>query len=173
MTTSAKLADVKFNLRDPSHFLATGFGSGLLRPAPGTWGTLLAGVPVYLLLVQLSALYFWLAIAAVILLGCVVCEKTERDIGVHDHSAIVWDEVAGYLVTMCLMTNPHWIWMLLGFILFRFFDIVKPFPVRQIDRAIGGGIGVMLDDVVAGVFALASLYAAQQLYIAYVFKFHL
>ena len=165
--SNKKLADVRFDLKKPWHFFATGFGSGLIKPAPGTWGTLLAGVPVYLLLVQLPALYFWVSIAFVCIIGVWFCHKTEQDIGVHDHSSIVWDEVAGYLVTMSIITTPHWVWMLVGFCLFRFFDIVKPFPVKQVDRTLGGGLGVMLDDIVAGLFALVSLYAVQQAYTYY------
>ncbi len=165
--TSNKLSDVQFNLKDPHHFLATGFGSGLIKPAPGTWGTLLAGVPVYYLISQLPDLYFWISIAVITILGIWFCEKTERDIGVHDHSSIVWDEVAGYAVTMAIVPNFHWIWALVGFVLFRFFDIVKPFPVRQVDKALGGGLGVMLDDIFAGLFAMASLYGVQQGYLYY------
>ena len=167
MTTSTKLSAVSFNLKDPCHFFATGFGSGLIKPAPGTWGTLLAGVPVYFLLSQLPQLYFWLSIVIVCVAGVIFCEKTERDIGVHDHSSLVWDEVAGYLITMSIVPNFHWIWACVGFLLFRFFDIVKPFPVKQVDQLVGGGLGVMLDDVVAGLFALAALYGCQQGYLYY------
>lgn len=170
MTTSDKLSDVKFNLKDPCHFFATGFGSGLIKPAPGTWGTLLAGVPVYYLLSHLPQIYFWISIVVVCVIGVWFCEKTERDIGVHDHSSLVWDEVAGYLITMSMVAQFHWIWAAVGFVLFRFFDIVKPFPVKQVDQLVGGGLGVMLDDVVAGLFALAALYGVQQAYLYYVLE---
>lgn len=171
MTTSnPKLADVQFNLKHPAHFIATGFGSGLLKPAPGTWGTLLAGVPIYCILVRLPDVYFWASIVLVTLLGFWACHKCEKDIGVHDHSSIVWDEVAGYLVTMALVTNFHWIWAAVGFAWFRFFDIVKPVPIKQVDQAIGGGVGVMLDDVVAGFYAMGMVYLSQRFYLEYILE---
>jgi len=168
MTTSNnKTSDVQFNLKNPHHFLATGFGSGLIKPAPGTWGTLLAGVPVYIVLAQLPKEGFWLATALVCIFGVWFCQQTENDIGVHDHSSIVWDEVAGFLITMSLTPHTHWIWIVTGFVLFRFFDIVKPFPVKQTDQLVGGGLGVMLDDIVAGAYAMAALYGVQQGYLYY------
>lgn len=137
--------------RNPVHFLAFGFGSGAAPFAPGTFGTL-AAVPLYLLLDFLPLSYYLLALIVTFALGIYLCDKTARDIGVHDHGGIVWDEFVGYWVTM-LVAPQGWMWIVLGFVLFRFFDIVKPFPIGWLDKQIGGGLGIMVDDVVAGSFA--------------------
>ena len=89
-------------------------------------------------------------------LGVWICDRTARDLGVHDHPAIVWDEVIGYFVTM-ITAPPGWVWIVAGFALFRLFDILKPWPIRWIDRHVHGGVGIMLDDVLAGVFAWLSM----------------
>lgn len=144
--------------RDPVHFLAFGFGSGLIRPAPGTWGTL-AAVPLYLLLAPLP---WWGYLAAVLLamwLGVWLCGESARRLGVHDHPGIVWDEFVGLWITL-LAAPAGWPWLVLGFVLFRFFDAVKPWPIRWFDRQVHGGLGIMLDDVVAGLFSLAGLQLA-------------
>ncbi|KTD13388.1 phosphatidylglycerophosphatase A [Legionella jamestowniensis] len=135
--------------QDPIYFIAFGFGSGLMPFAPGTWGTL-AAIPVYLLLAgQPLAVYFTVTVLA-FALGVWVSEKVSRDLGVHDYSGIVWDEVVGYLLTMIMA--PQGIgWMVTGFILFRIFDIWKPQPIRFIDRHVRGGVGIMLDDVLAAI----------------------
>ncbi|AMP91754.1 phosphatidylglycerophosphatase A family protein [Legionella pneumophila] len=135
--------------QDPIYFIAFGFGSGLMSIAPGTWGTL-AAVPLYLLMINAhwSVYLLWTALAFV--LGVWVSDKVTEDLGVHDYKGIVWDEVVGYLLTMFLA--PKGIsWMLTGFILFRIFDIWKPQPIRAIDQKVQGGLGIMLDDVLAAV----------------------
>lgn len=137
--------------RNPVHFLAFGFGSGAAPFAPGTFGTL-AAVPLYLLLDLLPLGYYLLALIVSFALGVYLCDKTAKDIGVHDHGGIVWDEFVGYWITM-LVAPSGWLWVVLGFVLFRFFDIVKPFPIGWLDKQIGGGLGIMVDDVVAGSFA--------------------
>ncbi len=135
--------------QDPVYFIAFGFGSGLLPKAPGTWGTL-AAIPIYLL-VSGQSLVFYLAVTVVaFILGVWVSDKVSRDLGVHDYSGIVWDEVVGYLLTMT-MAPAGIIWIVIGFILFRIFDIWKPEPIRLIDRHVKGGIGIMLDDVLAAI----------------------
>lgn len=135
--------------RNPWYFIAFGFGSGLMPVAPGTWGTL-AAIPVYLLIAGMAwPMYLGVTIAAFIL-GVFICEKVSRDLGVHDFSGIVWDEVVGYLLTM-FMAPVHIVWMVLGFFLFRLFDIWKPQPIRFIDQHVQGGLGIMLDDVLAAV----------------------
>jgi phosphatidylglycerophosphatase A len=139
------------SLRNPIHFLALGFGSGLAAIAPGTFGTL-AAVPLYLLLSLLPLSTYVFVTLIVCVAGIYICDKTCRDLGVHDHKAIVWDEVAGYLLTM-LAAPVGWQWPLVGFVLFRFFDIVKPWPIRWLDRNVKGGFGVMADDILAGVVA--------------------
>jgi phosphatidylglycerophosphatase A len=143
------------------HFLAFGFGSGKAPKAPGTFGTLV-GIPVYLLL-QPFATYIYVAVVAGMFgVGVWICHVTERDLGVHDHPGIVWDEIVGYLITMFL-APAGWAWMALGFVLFRLFDIWKPFPIRQIERRIQGGFGNMLDDALAAVYAWVVLQAVVRL----------
>lgn len=141
--------------RDPLHWLAVGFGSGCLPVAPGTAGTA-AAIPVYLLLAQQSLPVYLGSVAIVFLLGIYLCGHVTRKLGVHDHGAIVWDEIAGYLLTMTAAPSG-WPWILAGFLLFRLFDIVKPWPINVADRRIGGGFGIMLDDILAGIYALAAM----------------
>lgn len=143
------------NLRNPVHLLAFGFGSGVLPFAPGTFGTLVA-VPLYLLLQPLPLLSYLATLLVAFIAGVWLCEKTSRDLGVHDHGGIVWDEIVGYLLTMTFAPQG-WVWLLLGFVLFRLFDIFKPWPIRSIDRQVKGGFGIMLDDVLAAIYALLIL----------------
>jgi len=142
-------------LLHPVDLLALGFGSGLLPKAPGTAGTLVA-VPVYLL-VQSLALPWYLAVTALLFVaGIPICGHAARRLGVPDHPGIVWDEIVGFLVTMILA--PHgWPWIVTGFVLFRCFDVLKPWPIRWCDRQLHGGFGIMLDDLLAGLFAAAVL----------------
>jgi len=141
--------------RNPIHFLAFGCGSGAAKKAPGTFGTL-AAVPLYLLIQPLSdSTYGWLLLAT-FLFGVYLCDKTSKDLGVHDHPGIVWDEFVGYWITMWLAPTG-WLYILLGFVLFRLFDIWKPWPISWVDKKVHGGFGIMLDDVLAGAFALAGL----------------
>lgn len=142
-------------LLHPVDFLALGFGSGLLPFAPGTAGTV-AAIPVYLLLQPLAAPYYIAIVVLLALAGIAICGQAARHLGVHDHPGIVWDEIVGYLVTMAF-APPGWLWIGLGFVLFRLFDIVKPWPIRWCDRQVGGGLGIMLDDLLAGVFSAALL----------------
>lgn len=146
-------------LRDPVHFLAFGFGAGLSPVAPGTMGTLIA-VPVVLAVMQFGLVAHCLFVCLAIALGIYVCGESARRLRVHDHRGIVWDEICGYAVTM-LAAPPHWYWLVTGFVLFRFFDIVKPSPIREADHSLSGGVGIMLDDVIAGIFSAAILYAIQ------------
>jgi len=136
-------------LRDPVLFLAFGFGSGLAPKAPGTAGTL-AAVPLYLLLTPLSAPGYLAVVLAVALAGIWICGRASAKLGTHDHPGIVWDEFAGYLVTM-IPASGSWISLVAGFALFRLFDIWKPWPIRVADKKVGGGFGIMLDDLLAGV----------------------
>lgn len=145
--------------RNPVHFLAFGFGSGASPWAPGTAGTLVA-VPLYFLLAEFLSLPLYIAMLLVtFILGCWLCEKTSADLGVHDHGGIVWDEFVGYWLTMVALP-VSWTWALAGFILFRFFDILKPWPIRWIDKKVKGGFGIMLDDVLAAVYAGGLLHLA-------------
>lgn len=140
---------------NPNHFFAFGFGSGLAPKAPGTFGTL-AAVPVYWLIQDLSwPLYLsWLLVTFA--LGVLWCDRSSKALGVHDHGGIVWDEFVGYWITM-FMAPAGWLWILIGFVLFRLFDIVKPWPIRWLDQKVHGGFGIMLDDLVAGIFAAVCL----------------
>jgi len=138
-------------LKNPVHFLALGFGSGLAPKAPGTFGTLMA-VPIYLAIKDLELSLFLAIVAFVTIVGVFICERSSNSLGVHDHPGIVWDEFAGFLITM-IAVPFDWLWLLLGFLLFRLFDIVKPWPIKIVDAKMPGGLGIMMDDVIAGVFA--------------------
>jgi len=144
--------------RNPVHFLAFGFGSGAMPKAPGTWGTL-AALPFVLLWQQLPAGGYELVLLLSTLLGIWLCGRTSRDLGVHDHGGIVWDEFVGLWLTLWL-APPGWGWLLAGFLLFRLFDIWKPWPIRLADRHVHGGLGIMLDDILAGIMAWLVLQGA-------------
>jgi phosphatidylglycerophosphatase A len=143
--------------RNPVHFLAFGLGSGAAPVAPGTFGTL-AAVPLYLLLAQLPLALYLLTVVLAFGAGIWLCGRTARDLGVHDHGGIVWDEFVGLWITM-VAAPEGWQWLLAGFLLFRLFDILKPFPINYLDRHIDGGLGIMLDDAIAGSFAWFCLQA--------------
>lgn len=138
-------------LRSPTMLLAFGFGSGLAPKAPGTFGTLMA-IPFWWLLQGLSPAWYLAVVAAAAVLGCYLCGAASRKLGVHDHGGIVWDEMVGYWLTM-FMAPAGWVWALYGFVLFRLFDIAKPQPIGWADRRVHGGIGIMLDDILAAVYA--------------------
>ena len=143
--------------RNPIHFFAYGFGSGAVPKAPGTAGTLVA-VIIYLLLPQISPLIYVSLLLISFVFGVWICGKTAQDIGIKDPSGIVWDEFVGYWITM-FMAPSGWIWVIIGFVLFRLLDIVKPWPIKWADKQIGGGMGIMLDDVLAGIMAALSIQA--------------
>ncbi|MBL4281855.1 phosphatidylglycerophosphatase A [Vibrio fluvialis] len=143
------------------HLLATGFGSGLSPVVPGTMGTL-ASVPFYLLLAQLPLTLYIVVVIAASLIGIKICQVTSDDMQVHDHGSIVWDEFAGFWITMLIVPVLElpvfeWKWLLAGFVLFRFFDMVKPWPIGWLDKRVHGGLGIMLDDLVAGVMSALAL----------------
>lgn len=142
-------------LLHPCGFLSLGFGSGLVPVAPGTAGTL-AAIPVYLLLQDLTPVVYVAVVSVAFIAGIPLCAWTARRLGVHDHPAIVWDEIVGYLVTM-VAAPAGWQWIVAGLVLFRLFDIAKPWPISWLDRRITGGLGIMLDDLLAGIFAAAVL----------------
>jgi len=146
-----KNSAAKFNLKDPIHFLALGFGSGLAPKAPGTFGTL-AAIPCVLLLSSISFLSLAVIILLMSIAGIYICGKAAKDAGVHDHGAIVWDEIVGLMITMFAMPIT-WQSLLVGFALFRFFDILKPWPISYLDKNCTGGFGIMIDDIVAGLAA--------------------
>lgn len=144
--------------RNPVHFLAFGLGSGAAPVAPGTFGTL-AAVPLYLLLARLPLGLYLLVLLLAFALGVWLCGRCAEDIGEHDHGGIVWDEFVGFWLTM-VAAPEGWQWVLAGFLLFRFFDVLKPFPISYFDRHIHGGLGIMLDDALAGCFAWFVLQVA-------------
>ena len=148
-------------LRNPVHFLAFGFGSGLFAKAPGTAGTLL-GILAWMFLVKLSLVTYTIVIVIAALAGIYFCGKTARDLNVHDHSGIVWDEIVGIWLAMILVPVT-WGWIFVSFLLFRFFDILKPWPISWIDKNISGGIGIMADDLLAGGFTAIILYVAMKI----------
>ncbi|KDE39734.1 MAG: phosphatidylglycerophosphatase A [Nitrincola lacisaponensis] len=141
---------------NPVHFAAFGFGSGAAPVAPGTFGTL-AALPLWLFIfAPLSTDAYLLTLLVSFIIGVWLCHQTSEDIGVHDHGGIVWDEFVGLWIAL-FAVPMHWFWILLGFALFRLFDIWKPWPIGWADRRVSGGLGIMLDDVIAGVYALVVL----------------
>ena len=143
-------------LRDPIQLVALGLGSGLAPYAPGTAGSLLALLPAWALF-ALPLPWRVGVVAAVIAVGIWVCGASARRLGVHDHGAIVFDEIAGVLATALAAPSASAMWLALIFVLFRIFDIWKPWPIRQLDHSVGGGLGIMLDDLMAAVYAAACL----------------
>lgn len=144
-------------MKNPLHFLSLGFGSGLAPKAPGTFGTLVA-IPVVILATWLGTLGFMIATVLACLVGVYLCGYTAKAMGEHDHPAIVWDEIAGFMVAM-IAVPLSWQTVLVAFVLFRFFDILKPWPIRFLDKHVHGGLGIMLDDILAGLASLAILQA--------------
>ncbi len=142
-------------MKRPLMWLATGFGAGLSPLAPGTAGSLV-GVLFYLAMAGLPLPLYLALVLVLAIIGIWVCERAGRALAVADHPSIVWDEIVGLLIAMAA-TPPSWQGLVSGFALFRLFDILKPWPVGRIDRSVKGGLGVMLDDVMAGLYALACL----------------
>jgi thiamine-monophosphate kinase len=148
---------------NPIQFLAFGFGSGLAPKAPGTAGTVMA-IPLYLLMSNLSLPLY----TAVTLIGCIVgiwiCGRASAQLKVHDHPGIVWDEFAGFWITMWALPTC-WLSVVLGFAAFRFLDIVKPWPIRYFDKNAGGGFGIMIDDILAGIASCAVVHGVLYLWV--------
>ncbi len=144
-------------IRDPVHLLAFGLGVGLSPVAPGTIGTLFAvGID---LLLRPTGLAVRIGVVVVLFVaGVWLTGESARRLGVHDHPGIVWDEITGYLALM-LVVPADWPWIVAGFVAFRAFDILKPWPIRDLDHRIRGGAGIMLDDLLAAVFAAVVLFA--------------
>jgi phosphatidylglycerophosphatase A len=136
---------------NPIHFIACAFGFGALPWAPGTWATL-ATIPIIIALKHFPDWVYLLITFAMILAGIYVCGVTNRDFGTEDHPACAWDEMASFPLVMFIVPLTFW-HVVIAVVLFRFFDILKPWPIRWLDRHIHGGLGVMLDDVVAAIFS--------------------
>lgn len=145
------------HLSSTANFIALGGGLGLAPKAPGTFGTLL-GIPL-LFLMPTNLVAYLVVLVVLFALGVWCCDACAKNLGVHDHPGIVWDEVVGYLITMIAVPKTL-LWVVVGFILFRFFDILKPWPISWIDKHVDGGMGIMLDDVLAAVFALIVIQIA-------------
>ena len=159
MITSGRLIarpNLRFLLRHPAHFVALGFGAGLAPVAPGTFGTLIALPIFWWLEPRLAAGDFLILLGFMYVIGVWICDKTGRDLGVEDHKAIVWDETTAFMIVL-FFTPPTLLWQAFAFLLFRLFDILKPGPIRYVERMFRGGFGVMVDDLVAAFFALACL----------------
>jgi len=148
-----------FMLAHPARVIALGFGTGLSPFAPGTVGTLL-GFPVFWILNAALAPYGPLgllaAVAAMFLLGVWACARTGRDLGLADHSGMNWDEIVAFQLVL-MLTPDTWQWQAFAFLGFRFFDVVKPPPIRQVDARLKGGLGVMLDDILAAFYTLLAM----------------
>lgn len=143
-------------MKNPVHFCALGFGSGLIPLMPGTFGSL-AAIPLILLLAPAGNVIFITATILSCIAGVYFCGKTAADMGVHDHGSIVWDEVAGMLLTF-LFVPLSISTLIAGFVLFRIFDILKPWPIGPVDKTVHGGLGIMLDDILAGIMACVCLH---------------
>ncbi len=157
MTMDMLAAKRRVKLSNPWHLLATGFGSGMFFGIPGTIGSL-AAIPIWYLLLLLPWQLYSLAVMFSLCMGVYFCHQTARDMGVHDHGCIVWDEFVGMWITLMALPVNNWRWVLAGFLLFRLLDIWKPWPICWFDRKIHGGMGIMIDDVVAGIIADGVLY---------------
>jgi phosphatidylglycerophosphatase A len=143
-------------IKDPVHFLAFGLGSGLSPKAPGTFGTLMALFLYWFLLADMDVYWYVAVVVASIPLGIYLCGESARRLGVHDYGGIVWDEFSGLWITF-ILAPKHWLVALVGFALFRFFDILKPWPIKWADEKVSGGLGIMLDDILAGLMSLLVL----------------
>lgn len=163
MTTSHELSSVdnglkiqpswRFLFSHPAHLLSFGFGSGLARKAPGTFGTLVAFPLYWYLAPRLSDMVFLLVLIWGFAIGVWVCDITGKALGIEDYGGIVWDEVVAMLLVL-FFTPSGWAWSVLAFVLFRFFDILKPQPIQYFDANLHGGLGVMFDDILAAGYAL-------------------
>lgn len=162
MFTTSHRPDWNFVLRHPAHFIAFGGGIGLMRIAPGTFGTLLAFPLYWVLAPWLSTLQLLALTGVLFLVGSWACGVAGRALGVPDHGGMVWDEVVAFLLVLCLV--PPWgYWTACAFLLFRLFDILKPQPIRYYDRTLKGGFGVMFDDLVAAFYTLIVLAVAKNI----------
>jgi phosphatidylglycerophosphatase A len=155
-STMEKSLKAKVNLLHPAHFLGFGFGSGLVPVMPGTMGSL-AAIPLIVVMSFLTIIPYIVVTLIAAVVGIYICQKVSDDLAVHDHGAIVWDEIAGMMIVF-IAIPISWHSLLMGFLLFRFFDILKPWPISFLDKNVHGGWGIMVDDLVAGALSLACLH---------------
>lgn len=151
MANQAANPSFKQLLRSPTMLLAFGFGSGLSPKAPGTMGTI-AAIPLWWLLAQLPLTGYLAIVSISAIIGIYICGSAAKTLGVHDHGGIVWDEFVGFWIAMAALPVT-WTSVILGFVLFRVFDILKPWPISWLDKKVSGGFGIMIDDVIAGIAA--------------------
>lgn len=154
-TTTSRAPDAAFLVAHPAHFIALGAGSGLAPRAPGTFGTLFALGLYHVLALALPPVFIAFLAIPLFFIGVWACEVTGRDLGAADHGAIVWDEVVAFLPLAAISSASLWL-QAVAFVLFRLFDIWKPYPIHLVDRNVKGGMGVMLDDVMAAAYAYVS-----------------
>ncbi|HHR6130612.1 TPA: phosphatidylglycerophosphatase A [Providencia alcalifaciens] len=159
MATAQEKAAAKkrLNMRNPWHLLATGFGSGLSPIVPGTMGSL-AAIPFWLLMDKLPVWSLWIIIVVGFWFGCWICQRTSDDMRIHDHGSIVWDEFIGMWITLMAIPVVSIQWVLTGFLIFRVYDMWKPWPIRIFDRRVSGGFGIMIDDIIAAIFAYVTIW---------------
>ena len=162
MARSRDVAKSRLKMSNPWHLLATGFGSGLSPVVPGTMGSL-ASIPFWYLLTLLPWQLYSLAVMMSICIGVYICHRTAKDMGTHDHGSIVWDEIAPFWLVLWYCPE-HWLWQSVAFLLFRFFDIVKPQPARFFDQKVKNGVGVMMDDLVAAGYSIVVLVLLRQIF---------
>ncbi len=146
----------KLLISHPAHFFGLGFGSGLAPKAPGTFGTLV-GLPLFWLISDFSLTTQLITIFLLFIFGIYVCEKTGKDLGVSDHGAIVWDEIVAIMLVLTFAPKQNWLMWIAAFLLFRLFDIWKPYPICYFDAKLKNGFGVMFDDLLAAVYAILVL----------------
>lgn len=164
-TTTSPRPDLRFLVAHPAHFIALGFGAGLAPVAPGTFGTLVAIPIVWVLGHFLAPLMIAACAVPLFFIGVWACEVTGRDLGAPDHGAMVWDEVVAFIPLAALASAAWWL-QLIAFAIFRLFDVWKPYPIRDLERHVKGGMGVMIDDVVAAFYA----YIVFALFIIFVYR---
>ena len=159
MTDEIRVRSPASLMRDPGHCLSLGLGSGCIKRAPGTWGTL-AGLLVYSLFFWVPFPVYLIIVGMAFVAGIYLCARTAKALGVHDDGAIVWDEFVGIWIALAFQPSG-WGWLAAAFVVFRFFDILKPWPISWLDRRVSGGMGIMVDDVLAGIYALVLLLVFQ------------
>ena len=174
-TITSRGPDARFLVSHPAHFIALGFGAGLARFAPGTVGTVAAVALYWILATVLPPLVIAFLAIPLFFIGIWACEVTGRDFGAPDHGSMVWDEIVAFLplAALCIFwvdgaSQPRASLALqaVAFVLFRIFDIWKPFPIRELERRLKGGLGVMADDLVAACYA----YVAFILVVSFAYK---
>ena len=161
ISVEARRPDGRFVLRHPAHFIAFGAGAGLVPFAPGTFGTLVALPIFWIAYPRVDAAVYLAGVALLFALGVWACDVTGKALGVSDHGGMVWDETVAFLLVL-FFTPVYSYWQALAFVLFRFFDIVKPPPIRYYERRFKGGLGVMIDDLAAAFYALVVLAVVRQ-----------